>query len=58
MASLALLPFHGVELAYMAGALLFIFGLKRLSGVKTARVGNMMASVGMLLAVAATLFLW
>ena len=46
-----------VELVYMAAALCFIFGLKRLSGVRTARSGNLFASLGMFLAVGATLFL-
>ena len=46
-----------VQLVYMASALLFILGIKRLSGVKTARSGNRLASMAMLLAVAATLVL-
>lgn len=44
------------ELAYMASALLFILGIKRLSGVKTARRGNQLAAIGMGVAVAVTLF--
>jgi NAD(P) transhydrogenase subunit beta len=56
MATLAvLLSPDGVQVAYMAAALLFILGIKRLSGVKTARSGNVLASAGMLLAVVATL---
>jgi NAD(P) transhydrogenase subunit beta len=47
----------GVELAYMASALLFIFGIKRLAGVKTSRNGNRIAMAGMGLAVAATMYL-
>lgn len=48
-----------VQFVYMASALLFILGIKRLSGVKTARSGNGLASLAMLLAVAATLVsLW
>ncbi len=48
-----------VELAYMAAALLFVLGLKRLSGVKTARRGSTMAAGAMLLATVATLaLLW
>ena len=43
-----------VEFAYMAAALLFILGLKRLSGVRTARGGNRLASLGMAIAVIAT----
>ncbi len=46
-----------VEIAYMAAALCFIYGLKRLSGVRTARSGNLYAALGMLLAVAATYYL-
>ncbi len=47
------------ELAYMVAALLFILGLKRLSGVKTARRGNQLAALAMFVAVVATLFiLW
>ncbi len=45
-----------IEFVYMASALLFIMGMKRLSGVKTARSGNLVASAGMALAVCATLF--
>jgi NAD(P) transhydrogenase subunit beta len=47
----------GVEVVYMASAFLFILGLKRLSGVKTARLGNLFATLAMALAVGATLFL-
>ena len=36
MNGLAFLSPDGVELVYMGAALLFILGLKRLSGVKTA----------------------
>ena len=46
-----------VEVAYMAAALLFILGIKRLAGVKTARGGNQLAALGMALAVGATLYL-
>ncbi len=47
----------GVEVVYMIAALLFILGLKRLSIVKTARSGNLLASLGMLLAIGATMVL-
>ena len=50
-------PSWAIQLVYMASALLFILGLKRLSGVRTARGGNRLASFAMLLAVGATLFL-
>ena len=54
---LALVSVETIELVYMAAALLFIFGMKRLSGVRTARGGNALASAAMALAVGATLFL-
>ncbi len=44
-----------VPLIYLLSATLFIFGLKRMSRVKTARGGNFIAAVGMLLAVVGTL---
>ena len=44
-----------VALVYLGSASLFILGLKRLSSPDTARTGNLMAAVAMLLAVAATL---
>lgn len=43
------------ELLYLGAAVLFIFGLKQLSSPRTARRGNMLASVGMLVAVVVTL---
>jgi NAD(P) transhydrogenase subunit beta len=43
------------QVAYMAAALLFILGIKRLSKVKTARSGNQVASLAMAIAVAVTL---
>ena len=46
-----------IELAYLAAAVLFIVGMKRLQSPKTARAGNQMAAVGMLVAIVATLFL-
>ncbi|MBK8980583.1 MAG: NAD(P)(+) transhydrogenase (Re/Si-specific) subunit beta [Planctomycetes bacterium] len=36
---------------YMVAAILFVLGIKRLSKVRTARSGNLVASVGMLLAI-------
>jgi H+-translocating NAD(P) transhydrogenase subunit beta len=44
-----------VALAYLVSAALFIFGLKRLSKVRTARGGNAIASLAMLIAIVATL---
>ena len=42
-------------LAYLLAATFFIFGLKRLSKVRTAREGNALAAVGMLIAIITTL---
>ena len=44
-----------IALAYLASAVLFILGIKRLSHPETAAGGNRLAAIGMLLAVAATL---
>ncbi|WP_419940233.1 NAD(P)(+) transhydrogenase (Re/Si-specific) subunit beta [Candidatus Palauibacter sp.] len=44
-----------IPLAYLASAVLFILGIKRLSHPATAAGGNRLAAVGMLLAVVATL---
>ncbi len=46
-----------IELIYIVSALLFVLGLKRLSKVKTARSGNRLSALAMLLATAATLYL-
>ncbi len=43
------------QLAFVVAAALFIFGLKLLSSPATARRGNMLSSVGMLLAIVAAL---
>ena len=43
------------DLSYLFAAVLFIFGLKRLSSPATARTGNMIAATGMLIAVVVTL---
>ncbi|AFZ21537.1 NAD(P)(+) transhydrogenase (Re/Si-specific) subunit beta [Allocoleopsis franciscana] len=45
----------GIELSYLVAASLFIFGLKKLGSPATARQGNVIAAVGMLLAIVATL---
>jgi NAD(P) transhydrogenase subunit beta len=47
-----------INLAYLASAVLFIFGLKRQQSPATARTGNVLSSLGMLVAVVATLFLY
>lgn len=46
-----------IDLSYLLAAILFITGLKRLTSPATARSGNQLASLGMLVAVVATLFL-
>jgi NAD(P) transhydrogenase subunit beta len=45
-----------INLAYLITSVLFVVGLKRLGSPATARQGNQMAAVGMLIAVVATLF--
>ncbi len=44
-----------IQLAYLLSAILFILGLKRLSSPATARRGNMLAAIAMLLAIVVTL---
>ena len=44
-----------VPIIYLVSTVLFIFGIKRLSKVKTARQGNTLAAVGMLLAIVGAL---
>ena len=44
-----------IAVSYIVAAVLFIFGLKRLSSPATARSGNRLAGVGMILALLATL---
>src|SRR3954469_10893610 len=44
-----------IALSYIVAAILFIFGLKRLSSPSTARSGNRLAAIGMALALGATL---
>ena len=46
-----------IDIAYLIAAIFFIYGLKMLSHPKTARNGNMIASIGMLIAIVATVFL-
>ncbi|WP_439566182.1 NAD(P)(+) transhydrogenase (Re/Si-specific) subunit beta [Gloeocapsopsis crepidinum] len=45
----------GIQLTYLVAASLFIVGLKKLGSPASARQGNFLAAVGMLLAVVATL---
>ena len=49
------MPPFAVNLAYIAAAALFVFGLKMLGSPATARRGNAFSAAGMLIAVAATL---
>ena len=47
-----------ILLTYLLSAVLFILGMKRLQSPATARSGNRLAAVGMLVAIGATLFLY
>jgi NAD(P) transhydrogenase subunit beta len=44
------------QLLYLVAAVLFVLGLKRLGSPLTARRGNRMSGLGMLIAIAVTLF--
>ena len=46
-----------IDIAYLVAAVSFIYGLKMLSHPKTARNGNLIASLGMLIAIIATVML-
>ena len=46
-----------IDIAYLISAVSFIYGLKMLSHPKTARNGNIIASVGMLIAIITTVYL-
>ncbi len=45
-----------IDLAYLVSVVLFILGLKRLSSPRTARSGNVLSMMAMLLAIVVTLF--
>ncbi|MFM6194561.1 MAG: NAD(P)(+) transhydrogenase (Re/Si-specific) subunit beta, partial [Planktothrix sp.] len=45
----------GIQLSYLVAVTLFFFGLKKLGSPATARNGNLWASIGMLIAVVATM---
>ena len=45
-----------ILISYIFSAILFIVGIKRLGKVNTARQGNFLSAVGMLIAILATLF--
>ena len=49
------LRLFAMQASYVVAALLFIFGLKRLSSPATARSGNRIAAIGMAIALSATL---
>lgn len=44
-----------IEISYLVSSALFIFGIKMLSSPKTARKGNFLSSIGMLIAIVVTL---
>jgi len=44
------------NIAYLVAAMLFIFGLKKLSSPRTARQGNGLSAIGMLIAILATCY--
>ncbi len=44
-----------INIAYIIAAILFVFGIKMLTSATTARRGNMLSSLGMLLAIVVTL---
>ncbi len=47
-----------LEISYLIGSISFIVGLKMLSHPETARRGNIYAGIGMLIAIAGTIFLY
>jgi NAD(P) transhydrogenase subunit beta len=47
---------HLINLSYIVAAVLFVFGLKMLGSPATARRGNLLSSIGMAIAIVATLF--
>jgi NAD(P) transhydrogenase subunit beta len=50
------MPAAVAQLGYLVAAVLFIIGLKRLNHPSTARSGNRLSSIGMLVAIVVTLF--
>ncbi len=56
MPTFALAKTDWMTLVYLLAAVLFIYGLKMLSKVNTARRGNLLSAVGMLIASAITLY--
>ncbi len=54
---LAVVSQNVVDLMYVAAAILFVLGMKRLSSPTTARSGNLLAAAGMVIAVTFTILL-
>lgn len=52
------IPQHILEILYLVSAVLFIIGLKLQSSADSAKKGNLTASMGMFLAIIATIFLY
>ncbi|MCA9664543.1 MAG: NAD(P)(+) transhydrogenase (Re/Si-specific) subunit beta [Myxococcales bacterium] len=48
-------PLFAIHASYLIAAAMFVVGLRRLARVRTARSGNLLAAIGMLIAVIATL---
>lgn len=48
---------HILDIIYLIASVTFVIGLKMLSGPRTARSGNLVAAVGMTIAIAGTIFL-
>ena len=46
-----------LEICYLIGAVTFIIGLKMMGNAKTARKGNIIAAIGMTIAILGTIFL-
>jgi NAD(P) transhydrogenase subunit beta len=46
-----------LELCYLLGSVSFIIGLKMMGNAKTAKNGNMIAAIGMIIAIAGTIFI-
>ena len=46
---------YWIHIAYMLAAVLFIFGIKRLSSIRSSRQGNTIASLAMVIAIGATI---
>jgi H+-translocating NAD(P) transhydrogenase subunit beta len=57
IAPLAVVSQNVVDLMYVVAAILFVVGIKRLSSPTTARSGNMLAAVGMVIAIVFTILL-